>query len=60
VPRFRGGLVFKGSLAFVSLNSRLENNTEEKKKMAAFDRLLLIPLLSEKETTQKYFIWKEN
>ena len=31
VQRFRGGLVFKAHRLCVSLNSRLESNTEEKK-----------------------------
>ena len=32
VQRFRGGLVFKAHRLFVSLNSRLGSNKEEKKK----------------------------
>jgi len=31
VQRFRGGLVFKAHILFVSLNSRLESNQEDEK-----------------------------
>jgi len=35
VQRFRGGLVFKAHILCVSLNSRLESNQEEEKKIRA-------------------------
>ena len=45
--------VFKAHKTFVSLNSRLAKNEEENEKMAAFERLSLIPFSSEAGTTQK-------
>ena len=37
MQRFRGGLVFKANRLCVSLNYRLESNTEEKKKFDGLD-----------------------
>ena len=60
MQRFRGGLVFKAHRLCVSLNSRLESNTEEEKNLALGGVDDLVNLFAGTQTVNAGNFWYSN